>query len=99
VDKFNVIRQRLNVRPGGHEFVLYRDGFQTVDQTAYEQPGSSFASRDTMTPPAPGQTIEPRPGPAAVLAGPPMEPQAGRPMPHVSQPGMPMRPGTPGRTE
>ena len=65
VDNFNGIIQGLNVRPGGHEFVLYRDGFQTVRQTAYLQPGSTFTLQYTMVPLAPGQTTEPRPVPAA----------------------------------
>ena len=99
VDNFNGAFQRLNVRPGGHEFVLYRDGFQTVHQTLYLQPGSTFKLQDTMLPLAPGQTMEPRPVPAAAMAGPPIEPRSGPRTPRASQPGMPIRPGSPGNTE
>jgi len=72
VDNFNGIFQWLNVRPGGHEFVLYRAGFQPVHQTVYLQPGSSFKLQYTMVALAPGQTMEPRPVPAAESAGPPI---------------------------
>ena len=79
VDNFNGIFQRLNVRPGGHEFVLYRAGFHAVHQTVYLQPGSSLKLQYPMVPLAPGQTMEPRPVPADESAGPPIELRSGAP--------------------
>jgi hypothetical protein len=84
VDSFDGAFQRLNVRPGGHEFVLYREGYRPIHQTVYVQPGASFTLRHTMVPLAPGETIEPRPAPAAAPSGVQMEPRPSRPMPGPS---------------
>ena len=87
VDDFDGVFQRLTVPPGGHEFVLYREGFRTVRQTVYVQPGATFSLRETMVPLAPGETMEPRPVPAPV---PPATPEGG---PRDQQaPGAPAQP-------
>jgi hypothetical protein len=81
VDNFDGAFQQLNVRPGGHEFVLYREGFRPIHQTVYVQPGSSFTLRHTMVPLGAGETIEPRPAPAAPPPGMPVGPASRQRMP------------------
>jgi hypothetical protein len=68
VSKFSGVFQHLNVQPGGHEFVLYRDGYQTVHQTVYLQPGSSLKLQHTMEPLATGQRMESRPVPGSAAS-------------------------------
>jgi hypothetical protein len=65
VSKFSGLFGRLNVQPGGHQIVVYRDGYQTVHQTVYVQRGSAVKLQSAMVPLAPGQQMEPRPTPAA----------------------------------
>jgi hypothetical protein len=79
VDNFDGVFQRLNVSPGGHEFVLYREGFQPIHQMVYVQPGSSFTLRHTMVPLAAGESMAPRPVPPAAAR--PMGMQPGQRMP------------------
>lgn len=97
VDDFNGVFQRLHVSPGGHEFILYRDGYRTARQSVYVTPGSTYKLRETLVPLAPGEPSEPRPMPSFIQNGPP--PQAppfvrGRPgmppnMPQGPPPGLP----------
>ena len=89
VDNFDGVFQRLNVSPGGHEFVLYREGFRPIHQTVYVQPGSSLTLRHTLVPLAAGESMEPRPVPPATA--PPMGMRPGQRMP-----GRPPQPGPPG---
>jgi hypothetical protein len=89
VDNFDGVFQRLSVGPGGHEFVLYRDGYRTVSQTAYLSPRSTFKLSYTMVPLSPGETPEPRPAPASVQQTPqPFGPPPGR-MPGMGRPAGP----------
>jgi hypothetical protein len=64
VDDFDGIFQRLRLRPGGHEIVLYLEGYRTIRQRIYVNPGSDQRLRYTMQPLAPGETPEPPPPPA-----------------------------------
>ena len=77
VDDFSGVFHRLKVRPGGHELVLYHDGFQTVHQAAYLQPDSTLKLRYTMVPLAPGQQMKPKPLAARpLMSSPPIEERA-----------------------
>ena len=63
VDQFDGTFQRLRVRPGEHDIVLYRDGMKTVQQHLYAGPGSDLKVQVAMEPLAPGETSGPRPTP------------------------------------
>lgn len=76
VDDFDGMFQRLNVEPGDHELELYLEGYRSVRQKVYVQPGATFRVRHTMTPLQPGDTPDARP---AAPAGPP---RAGAPYPY-----------------
>ena len=98
VDNFNGYFERLNLQPGGHEFVLYHDGYRTARQTAYLSPRSTFKLSYTMVPLSPGETPEPRPVPASVqqTPQPPGPPPQGRWMPGTPRPAEPpLRPAPP----
>lgn len=79
VDDFDGVFQRLNVAPGEHELTIYLDGFQTITQKVYFQPGETIDIRQRMAPLAPGETSGPRPTAAAPSNEPPAE--AGMPAP------------------
>lgn len=64
VDDFDGIFQRLRLPPGGHEIVIYREGYRTVRRNIYLQPDATATIRDEMTPLAPGERAEPPPSPA-----------------------------------
>jgi hypothetical protein len=77
VDDYDGVFQRLRVAPGQHELVLYLDGFRTVRQSVYLQPGSTHKIRHTMERLTPGEAAEPRPAPVAqapAAPGPPLPP-------------------------
>ncbi len=89
VDDFDSFFQRLGLRPGGHEFVLYREGYRAIHQTVYVQPRSTFSLRHTMVPLAAGEVMEPRPVPVAA-------PPSGIPGGTPPQPGPAAGPESPG---
>jgi hypothetical protein len=57
------------VSPGQHDLELYLDGFRTVKQQVYLQPGTTFKVRYTMQKLQAGETAEERPAPPAPPAG------------------------------
>lgn len=63
VDQFDGTFQRLRLRPGEHDLVLYRDGMKTLQQHLYVGPGSDQKLQLQMAPLAPGETNGPRPTP------------------------------------
>ncbi len=63
VDDFDGIFQRLRLRPGEHELVLYLPGHRTIRQSLYLNPGVDQKLRFTLEPLGPGETNEPRPRP------------------------------------
>jgi hypothetical protein len=71
VDNFDGVFQRLHVTAGGHEIVLYLEGYRTVHQTIYSEPYSTQTMRLAMERLAPGETSGPRPVPRAPQAAPP----------------------------
>jgi hypothetical protein len=95
VDDYDGFLQRLHVRPGEHEVVLYLDGYRTVRQQLYLNPGSDQKIRYTMVPLPAGERAEPRPEPAPEEA---VQPEPA-PMPAGRRGGLPQgpRPGGPAR--
>jgi len=81
VDDFDGTFQRLRVRPGQHEIVLYLDGYRTVHQKLLLTRNNTFKVKYTMEPLGAGEQPEARPQPP----NPP--PQAGPPPPMAPQPG------------
>lgn len=63
VDNFDGVFQRLRVEPGGHELVVYKDGFHSVGQHLYLAPTSDQHVKFTMQPLGPGDPPDPRPVP------------------------------------
>jgi hypothetical protein len=63
VDDFDGTFQRLKVRPGGHELVLYLEGYRTVTQKIHLSSNSSQRIKYAMEPLGPGETSGPRPTP------------------------------------
>lgn len=61
VDDFDGIFQRLHVRPGDHELVLYMEGYRTVRQNVRLAPGQDYKIRFTMARLPQGETSEPPP--------------------------------------
>jgi hypothetical protein len=87
VDDFDGLFQRLRLRPGEHEIVLYLDGYQTIQERRYFNPNSSHTIRLTMRPLAPGDTAEPRPVPATPPVQQPPDPRdPPRPSPAPQRP-------------
>jgi len=86
VDDFDGIFQRLHAEPGEHELELYLQGYRSVRQKIYVQPGATFRVRYTMTPLQPGDTPDARPAapPGPPPGGPPPAgpPRAGAPYPY-----------------
>jgi hypothetical protein len=58
VEDFDGFFERLPLPPGGHEIVLYLNGYRTARQTIYLHPGATFKLRVTMERLAPGERSE-----------------------------------------
>jgi hypothetical protein len=58
VDDFNGFFQRLPLPPGGHDIVVYYDGYRTVHHRVYLQPDSTFKIEDSMEKLGPGERSE-----------------------------------------
>jgi len=63
VDDFDGFFQRLRLRPGQHDVVLYLDGYRTVHQRLEINRGADQKIRYTMVPLPAGETAEARPVP------------------------------------
>jgi hypothetical protein len=92
--------QRLKVKPGEHEIVLYLEGYRTVSQRLVLAPNSSQRIKYAMEQLGPGESSGPRPQPPPQPpAQEPREPslppaQAGPPPPPPPSQQMPERFGT-----
>ncbi len=64
VDDFDGIFQRLALEPGGHDIVIYLEGYRTWTSHMYFTPGSSQNVKFALTPLASGEVAEARPVPA-----------------------------------
>jgi len=92
VDDFDGVFQRLRIRPGSHQVALYLEGYRTVVQNIYLNPGSDQKIRLTMERLRAGEVSDPPP-PASEQEQTAEQPETRRPGP--GRPG-PYRPG-PGR--
>ena len=63
VDDFDGVFQRLKIRPGSHELVLWQDGYRTVQQMLHLATDTSKRIKFAMEPLGPGETSGPRPTP------------------------------------
>ena len=61
VDEFDGMFQRLPLPPGGHEFVLYLEGYRTAHYSLYLRPGSTFELHHQLLMLPPGTASEPPP--------------------------------------
>jgi hypothetical protein len=93
VDDFDGIFQRLPLPPGGHEIVLYLDGYRTVRQRVHLMPASTFKLRYTMERLPAGETSEP-----PTVAPPIPPPPAGSSTPPRTPPRTPPPPRAPEAT-
>jgi hypothetical protein len=64
VDDFDGIFQRLRLRPGEHELVIYLEGYRTIREPIYLSSGADRTIRRAMAPLTSGETSEPPPPPA-----------------------------------
>jgi len=64
VDNFDGVFQRLRVRPGEHQIVLFLDGYRTIRQNLYLGVGSDQKVHYAMEKLGPGEVSEPPPPPA-----------------------------------
>lgn len=78
VDDYDGVFQRLQLVPGHHEIVVYLQGYRTLRQNLYLNPGSTHSVKHTLIPLAPGEPAEPQPIPRAM------------PVPGTVPPGAPM---------
>jgi hypothetical protein len=61
VDSFDGVFQRLDLPPGEHELVIYRDGYHTYHQKNLFRPGEGYKIQAVLEPLAAGEAQEPRP--------------------------------------
>jgi len=87
VDDFDGIFQRLRLRPGNHEIVIFLEGYRTVRQDLYFGPGSDQKVSYVLEPLGAGELAEPPSEPAA-------PPEAPFDEPALFPPGRAPEPGT-----
>lgn len=61
VDSFDGVFQRLDLPPGEHELLVYRDGYHTFHQKALFRPGEGYKFTAVLEPLKQGEAQEPRP--------------------------------------
>ena len=66
VDDYDGVFQRLQLVPGHHEIVVYLQGYRTLRENLYLNPGSTHSIKHTLMPLAPGEPAEPQPVPRAM---------------------------------
>ena len=66
VDDFDGVFQRLRLRPGNHQIALYLEGYRTIVQNLYVNPGADQKIAFTMERLQAGDVSEPPPQPAPV---------------------------------
>jgi hypothetical protein len=74
VEGFSGFTERMRIESGGHELVLYLDGYKTVRQKILFEPGATYKIKWQMVKLGPGETSGPRP-----VAPKPPEPPEPRP--------------------
>lgn len=63
VDDFDGVFQRLRLAPGHHEIAVFQQGYRTLRQALYFNPGSTNTIRHTLVPLGPGELQESQPAP------------------------------------
>ncbi len=91
VDEFDGALQRLHVRPGSHEIVIYKAGFRSVRERLYLSPNGSRKLTHDLVPLASGESNDPLPQPTE----PPQVDELDRDAPPPDQAGPPPFPGRP----
>jgi len=94
VDDFDGVFQRLYVRPGPHEIMLYLEGYHAVREQLYLTPDKTHKIQTTLQPLAPGEENETRPTPQVPPAGQPPLPPPGERMPPPPNEPVPTQPTT-----
>ncbi|MFI5185016.1 MAG: PEGA domain-containing protein, partial [Vicinamibacteria bacterium] len=79
VSEFHGFTQRLEVHPGGRDFSLYLDGYRTIHEKLYFQPGTTYKIKGSMEKVGAGEASGPRPEPLPIPRRP--EPAIVREMP------------------
>jgi len=79
VDDFDNIFQRLHLTPGGHDIVVYLDGYRSLAYSMHFGAFSDQEIKDRLMPLEPGEPARPRPEPAAYQS-PPDAPPVDRPI-------------------
>ncbi|MEO7192233.1 MAG: PEGA domain-containing protein [Vicinamibacterales bacterium] len=87
VDDFDGLFQRLRLRPGAHEVVLFLDGYQTIRQKLYLNPGSDQKIHYAMEKLGAGQVSERPPQPDQEGPGQDPTQQPDGPGPSTRRPG------------
>jgi len=87
VDDFDGMFQKLLLPPGGHSFVLFREGYRTAQYNMYLQPSSTLKLRHTMELLPPGYPSEPPP----VMPPVPLPPAGSYRLPRTAPPTAPTR--------
>ena len=64
VDEFDGMFQSLPVEPGGHEIVVYHEGYRPIRQQLYMNPDATQRIKGEMEPLPQGEMNELRPQPA-----------------------------------
>jgi hypothetical protein len=64
VDDFDGVFQRLRLEPGGHEIVVFKEGYRSLRQKLYLSPGSTRRVSGSLEPLAAGEPDEAPPAPA-----------------------------------
>jgi hypothetical protein len=70
VDNFDGFTERLHVAAGGHELLLYLDGYKTVREKLLFEPGKTYKIKWRMAKLGAGETSGPRPEPPPPSAPP-----------------------------
>ena len=96
IDDFDGLFQRLRLKPGAHDLVIYHPQFRTVTEHVYLNRGAGQKMKFTMAPLAPGEVAASPPSPPETA---PDAPQPARPdQPYAREPRepreAPMRFGT-----
>lgn len=88
-DDFDGALQALPLPPGGHNIVLYLDGYRTAHHNVYLARGSTFKLRYVMAPLPAGETSEPPALAPAVPSPPPGSFKTPRSAPPIAVPAAP----------
>jgi hypothetical protein len=75
VDDFDGVFQRLRLEPGGHEIVVFKEGYRSLRQKLYLSPGGTRRLSGSLEPLRAGEPDEAPPVPAAPPDGPPLPAQ------------------------